>query len=83
MKALSDEDIEKVFLDKWSHIVKKDQNSSKGLFSYEYSLLKIHGCIQKEKVLVYVNPSCKYNFIHVDLAKKNASFCKYYSKHTS
>ena len=57
MKALSDEDIEKLFLDKWSHKVNKDQDSSKGLFSYEYSLLKIHGCIQKENVVVFINPS--------------------------
>ncbi len=70
MKALSDEDFEKVILDKWSDNVKKDQDSSKGLFSYEYSLLKIHGCIQNENVVVSINPSCRYSFIHVDLAKK-------------
>ena len=70
MKELSDEEFEKYFLDKLSHNVKKNQDSSKGLFSYEHSLLKIQECIQNENVVVSINPSCNYNFIHVDLTKK-------------
>ena len=38
----------------------------KGLFS----ILKVHGCIQKENILVPIIPSCKHNFIHVNWAKK-------------
>ena len=37
----------------------------KGLFS----ILKFHGCIQKENILVSISPSCKQNFIHVNLGK--------------
>ena len=35
-----------------------------------YSILKVHGCIQNENILVSISPSCKHNFIHVNLAKK-------------
>jgi hypothetical protein len=35
MKILSDEEYEKVFLDRWSHVGKKDKESTKGLFSCE------------------------------------------------
>ena len=66
MKALSDEEFEQVFLDKWSHAKNKYQVGHKGLFS----ILKFHGCIQKENILVSTSPSCKHNFIHVNLAKK-------------
>ena len=38
----------------------------KGLFS----ILKVHGCIQNENILISANPSCKHNFIHDNLAKK-------------
>ena len=35
-----------------------------------FSILKVHGCIQKENILVFISPSCKHNFIHVNLEKK-------------
>lgn len=69
VKNISNEDIEKLFLDKWSN-AKKDQMGHKGLVSYEHSILKFHGCVHKDNVVVSINPSCKYNFIHVDLAKQ-------------
>lgn len=34
------------------------------------SILQVHGCIQKEKVIISINPSCKHNFINVNLEKK-------------
>jgi hypothetical protein len=70
MKALSDEEYEKVFLDKWSHVVKKDKKSTRDLFSCDNFILQVHGCIQQEKVIVSINPSCKHNFINVNLAKR-------------
>jgi len=42
----------------------------KDLFSCEHSILKVHGCIQKENVIISINPNYKHNFIHVNLAKK-------------
>ena len=41
-----------------------------GLFPTGISLLQVHGLIQKEKIIVSINPSCKHNFINVNLAKK-------------
>ena len=70
MKTLSDEEFEQVFLDKWSHAKKKDIESHKGLFSCGNIILQVHGCIQKEKVIVSINPSCKHNFINVNLTKR-------------
>ena len=58
-----------MFLDKWSHAKKKDIESHKCLFSCGNILLQVHGCIQKEKVIVSINPSCKHNFINVNLTK--------------
>ena len=66
MDALSDEEFEQVFLDKWSLAKNKYQVGHMSLFS----ILKFHGCIQKENILVSISPSCKHNFIHVNLAKK-------------
>ena len=66
IKALSNEDFEQVFLDKWSHAKNKYKVGHKGLFS----IFKVYGCIQKENILVSISPNCKHNFIHVDLAKK-------------
>ena len=70
MKTLLDEEFEQVFLDKWSHAKKKDIESHKCLFSCGNILLQVHGCIQKEKVIVSVNRSCKHNFINVNLTKR-------------
>jgi hypothetical protein len=70
MMALSNEAYEKLFLDKWSHAKKKDKESTKGLFSCGNSILQVHGCIHKEKVIVSINPSCQHNFINVHLAKR-------------
>ena len=69
IETLSDDEFELVFLDKWSHAKKKDVESHKGLFSCGNILLQAHGCIQKEKVIVSINPSCKHNFINVNLTK--------------
>ena len=51
-------------------ILKKETNEPKGLFSAGISLLQVHGLIQKVKLIVSTNPSCKHNFINVNLAKK-------------
>ena len=40
------------------------------LFSYENSLLQVHGCIQQREVIICTDPSIKYNFIHVNLTKR-------------
>ena len=46
---LSDEEFENVFLDKWSHARKQENETCKGLFSDGISLLQVHGCIQKRR----------------------------------
>jgi hypothetical protein len=58
MMALSDEEFEKLFLDKWSHAKSKDKECTKGLFSCGKSILQVHGCIHKENIIVSINPSC-------------------------
>jgi hypothetical protein len=69
LKTLSNDEFEQVFLDKWSHAKKKDIESHKGLFSCGNILFQVHGCIQKKKVIVSINHSCKHNFINVNLTK--------------
>ena len=70
VNKISDEEFEKVLLDKWSRARKKENETHKGLIPTGISLLQIHGLIQKEKIIVSINPSCKHNFISVNLAKK-------------
>ena len=52
---------------------KKETKKPKGLFSTGISLLQVHGLIQKEEIIVSINPSCKPNFINVNLPKN----CKF------
>jgi hypothetical protein len=70
MMALFDEEYEKVFLDRWSQVVKKDKKSTRDLFLCDNFILWIHGCIQQEKVIVFINPSSTHNFIIVNLDKR-------------
>ena len=70
LNKISDAKFEKVFLDKWSRARKKENETHKGLIPTGISLLQIHGLLQKEKIIVSINPSCKHNFISVNLAKK-------------
>jgi len=70
LTKLSDVEFEKVFLDKWSRARKKENETHKGLIAMGVSLLQVHGLIQKEKIMVSINPSCKHNFINVNLEKK-------------
>jgi len=49
---------------------KKETKEPKGLFFAGISVLQVHGLIQKEKIIVSINPSCKQNLINVNLAKK-------------
>jgi hypothetical protein len=67
---LSNEAYEQVFLDKWSHNVKNEQDNSKGLFSGNNFILQVHGCIHKDNEIASINPNCKHNFINVNLAKR-------------
>ena len=48
--------------------VKKDDTN--GLFSCGKSILQVYGCIQQEKVIVAIHPSCKHNYINVDLTHR-------------
>ena len=70
-------------MDKWSHARKqdtkimdkwsqsgKDTKSPKGLFSTNISILHVHRCIQQKNIIVSVNPSCKNNFINVNMARE-------------
>ena len=66
---LSDKEFEKPFMDKWSCARKKNE-TRQGLCSTGISLLQVHVLIQKEKIIVSINPNCKHNFINVNLAKK-------------
>jgi hypothetical protein len=70
IEELSNEEFEQFFLARWSHDMKKDNESYNDLFSSNYFILQVHGSIQKEKVIVSINPSCKHNFISVNLAKR-------------
>ena len=70
LTKLSDEEFEKLLLDRWSHARKQDKEKHVGLIPTGISLLQIHGLIQKEKIMVSINPSCKQNLINVNLAKK-------------
>jgi hypothetical protein len=45
MNALSDKEFEKVFLDTWSHVVKKDKKNTNDLFSCDNLILQVHGFI--------------------------------------
>ena len=65
LMTLSDEAYVKLILDYWFYTKCKDEESSKGLLSCENSILKVHGCIHKKKVIVSINPSCMHNFINV------------------
>jgi len=60
---LSDKEFEKLFMDKWSCARKKNE-TRQGLCSTGISLLQVHVLIQKEKIIVSINPSCKHNFIN-------------------
>jgi len=75
LSKLSDAEFERVLLDKWSRTRKKKNEKRKGLFSTGVSLLQVHGLIQKEKIIVSINPSCKHNFMNVNLAKKLQLIC--------
>jgi hypothetical protein len=70
MMALSDEEYEKLLLEKWSHANSKDKESIEGLFSCTKFVLQVHGCLQQENVIVSINPSCNHNLINVNLAKR-------------
>ena len=70
LTKLSDAEFEKVLLNKWSRARKKENEPRKGLFSTDAFLLQVHGLIQKEKIVVTINPSCKQNLISVNLAKR-------------
>ena len=51
---LSDEEFEKLFMEKQSCARKKKETKEpKGLFPTGISLLQVHGLIQKEKIIVY------------------------------
>lgn len=80
LKTCLPKEILKLFLDKWSHNGKKENNKHKGLFSVGISLLQVHACIQKEKIIVSINPSCKHNFINVNVAKKLQVLAKHIAK---
>ena len=49
---------------------KKETKEPKGLFVAGIFVLQVHGLIQKEKIIVSINPSCKQNLINVNLANK-------------
>jgi hypothetical protein len=51
MEELTTEAYEHVFLARWSHVDKKDKKSTRTLFSCDNSILQVHGCIQREKIL--------------------------------
>jgi len=70
MKGISNEAMEKLILDRWSHFGKKYKESTKGLFSYDNSILQVHGYIHKAKVIVSINLGCQRNFINAQLINR-------------
>jgi hypothetical protein len=70
MMALSDEEFEKLFLDRWSHVGKKDKEEHQG-FIFMWKLYITGSWMHsKEKVIVSINPSCQQNFINVQLVNR-------------
>jgi len=69
LSKFSNEELEKLLMDKWSQARKKYKGKHVGLFCTSISLLQVHGLIKKEKIIVSINPSCKNNVINVNLAK--------------
>lgn len=67
---LPDEKFEKLLFDKWFHVGKQDNEKHVGLFYIGISLLQVHGCIQKDKIIVSINPSCKKIFINFNLENR-------------
>jgi hypothetical protein len=67
MMALSNGEFEQILLYRWSHGKNKDTKRTKVLFPCQKSILQVHGCIHKENVIVSINPSCKQNFINIQL----------------
>jgi hypothetical protein len=70
MMTLSNEEFEKILLDKWSHGENKDIERTKSFFSCDKSILQVHGCSHKENAIVSINPSCMHNFINVQLVNR-------------
>jgi hypothetical protein len=68
MMAISNEEFENVLFDRWYHVRKKDIESTKGL--YGHSVLQVHGCIHKEKVIACINPSFEIFFINAQLVNR-------------
>jgi hypothetical protein len=68
--SLFEEALEKLLLEKWSHTKSKDKDMKKSLFSCGKSILQVRGCIHKENVIVYINPSCKQKFINIQLVNR-------------
>ena len=68
--SLSEESLEQLILDKWSHTKSKDKDITKILFSCGKSILQVHHCIHKENVIVSINLSCKQNFINIQLVNR-------------
>jgi hypothetical protein len=66
----SEEALEKLLLDKWSRTKSKDKDITNNLFSCGKSILQVHGCIHKVKVIISINPSCQHNFINVHLTNR-------------
>ena len=65
MMGIFNEAFEKILLAKWSHAKNKYKERTKVLFSCGNSILQVHGCIHKEKVIVSINPSFSQTFINV------------------
>ena len=61
LTKLSDVEFERALLEKWSWARKKENETHKGLIPTGISLLQIHGLLQKEKIIVSINLSCKHN----------------------
>ena len=70
LKTLSDDEFEQVFLENWSHSKKKYIEIHKVLFACGNILLQVHRCIRKENIIFSSKPSCKNNFINVNLTKR-------------
>ena len=68
--TLSDVAFENIFLDKWSQSKSKNKDITTGLFSCGNSILQVLECIQKENIIVSINPSCMHNFINVQLVNR-------------
>jgi hypothetical protein len=53
MMEISHEEMEKLILYRFSHVRKRHKDKTKGIFSFDNSILEVDGCIKKKGYYLY------------------------------